>query len=386
MTRSTILGVAALLLAGCTPSGSSSPPVQSEPTAPPQQIHALGRLEPQGGVLSIGGTTGDRLAVLEVAEGDEVKRDEVLARLDSYTVREAQFKAAQVQLADARRRLEAELDYAKRAENDARLARDQAELGRSDVSVSEAKLRMLSANREQAVRDMERLHGSDSDVVSPQQLEHQKLLVQKAEEELAAAETQHKKLLESVDLAIKAAESQVATAEAARTRVEASAAIPSLEAALALAEAQMNSSVIKAPTAGRILRILTRPGETLGQKPILEMADVSQMIAVAEVDETQVRWVEPGQTAEIESRAFADNVGSLKGTVREIGRTVSKNSLLALDPTQARSDARVVEVQIELESGSVADRLINLQVDVTINTGAPAGSQAEVVTARSSSR
>ncbi|MBX7167784.1 MAG: efflux RND transporter periplasmic adaptor subunit [Pirellulales bacterium] len=370
---------ACALAAGCSgrPAQVEAPRAAEQPV--PQRIQALGRLEPRGGIVNVGGTTGDRVAKLEVQAGDEVRAGHVLAVLDSFTVRDAQRQAAAVQLDDARRRLDTELDYAKRAQQDAQLAREQALLGKTDVEASEAQLRALTASRDQAVRDLERLEKSDPEVVSQQAIEHQRMMLKRANEELAAAQSQHAKVRASVELAIRAADSKVATAESALARVDAAAAIPSLEAALALAEAQLAASQIKAPVSGRVLKILTHPGETLGQQPILQLADTSQMVAIAEVDETEIRWVKVGQCAEIRSRAFPSDVERLTGRVVWIGHTVAKNSLLMLDPTQVRSDARVVEVHVALDSPAVADRLINLQVDVAILVAEPApGAKAEI--------
>ena len=68
---------------------------------------------------------------------------------------------------------------------------------------------------------------------------------------------------------------------------------------------------------------LARPGfESVEQKPILKMGDTSVMYALAEVYETDVLWVRPGQQARVTSSALPQ---ALTGTVERIGRMIFKN-------------------------------------------------------------
>jgi len=73
-----------------------------------------------------------------------------------------------------------------------------------------------------------------------------------------------------------------------------------------LAEARLRRTIIRAPRAGRILRILTYPGEAISDG-ILQMGDTRQMYVVAEVYETDVGLVKLGQPATITSRNGAFN-------------------------------------------------------------------------------
>src|SRR5439155_18810272 len=52
----------------------------------PSRVDALGRLEPEGGILNIGVGVpmGDRLSAIFVKENEEVKKGQELARLESY--------------------------------------------------------------------------------------------------------------------------------------------------------------------------------------------------------------------------------------------------------------------------------------------------------------
>jgi len=93
------------------------------------------------------------------------------------------------------------------------------------------------------------------------------------------------------------------------------------------------------------------------------------MAVNAEVYETDVKHVRPGQRAVVTSRAFLppyDRQG-LQGRVTQVGRMIAAAALRGLDPL-APSDRHVIEVRIELDepSSRLASHYTNLQVDVRI--------------------
>jgi HlyD family secretion protein len=127
-----------------------------------------------------------------------------------------------------------------------------------------------------------------------------------------------------------------------------------------LAEAQR--SYIRAPVDGRVIDITVRPGELIGESGILELARVSQMYAIAEVYETDIRHVKTGQRATISSAALD---ADLAGSVKSIRQKVQKQDEIGTDPA-ARKDARIIEVVIALDDSVPAQGLTNLQVDIVI--------------------
>ncbi|MEO1068320.1 MAG: HlyD family efflux transporter periplasmic adaptor subunit, partial [Cyanobacteria bacterium J06638_6] len=139
---------------------------------------------------------------------------------------------------------------------------------------------------------------------------------------------------------------------------------------LALAEAQLARTIIRAPQMGQVLDIFAYPGESVspGGEPVLALGNTSQMIVVAEVYETDIGLVEVGQPVTITSRngAFSE---TLTGTVDEIGLQIAKNDVLDDDPA-ANADARVVEVRVKVDQSDVVAALTNLQVDVAIDVDA----------------
>ncbi len=368
---------ALLLLAGCSANREPTPSKTDEKPQRPAQIEALGRLEPSVGILNLGAMAGTRLGQLEVREGDRVEAGEVLAYVDSHPLRVAQFESAGAQLAEAEAKLAAETLYAERMIREAELSIEQAKFAKMDIAAQEAQVQLHEANLELTQRDLERMEGLDTSLVPEQQLEHQQLLVRSAEGELAASKLALEKMQAADELNLQLAEAKLATAQSSLPRLKAGIPLASLKSAVELARQQVEMSIIRAPIAGRIVKIFTKSGETIGQRPVLQMTDTSEIVAVAEVYETDIRWVEVGQKAEIFSDALPTSVEMLTGTVEAIGSTVAQNSLMNLDPTRARTDARVVEVLIRVDDGTAVEHLLNLQVSVSIKTTASSNSESD---------
>jgi len=95
---------------------------------------------------------------------------------------------------------------------------------------------------------------------------------------------------------------------------------------------------------------------------VVELGRTDKMYAVAEVYETDIINVKPGQQARVLSPALP---APLSGTVESIGLKVGRMDVLGLDPV-AQADARVIEVHILLDEPKAVSHLTNLQVEVEI--------------------
>jgi HlyD family secretion protein len=144
--------------------------------------------------------------------------------------------------------------------------------------------------------------------------------------------------------------------EALELQVKASAA------GVKAAEATLNLSMVRAPHDAQILYIHARPGERVGVEGVVEIGRTDKMYAVAEVYETDIIHVAPGQQATVSSPALAAPVS---GTVESIGLKVGRLDILGMDPV-AEADARVIEVNILLDDVEAVNALTNLQVEVEI--------------------
>ncbi|MBL9124445.1 MAG: efflux RND transporter periplasmic adaptor subunit, partial [Planctomycetaceae bacterium] len=301
-----------------------------------------------------------RLGSLQVRVGDRVQAGAELAYLESRTLAQAERDLAQSQLDDARTRLEAEQTVAATTVAAAELGVEETRLQQHDIANQEARVGLARANVELIAKELARLTGLSTEIVPPQELDQKRLLERQAQEELRVAETLLAKLKAGASLAERAALGKLQAAQANARLLTAGGGIASLEQTVRLSQARLDRTVVRAPHAGQILEILTHPGEMLSQRPILQMADTSQMQVVAEVYETDIAHVRLGQKAIASSRALA---APLAGKVVEIGSLVAQNEVQSLTASTP-SAQRVVKVRIQLDDSAAAARLINLQVDV----------------------
>jgi len=343
---------------------------KGDPGGPAKQggVVVLGRLEPAGNVIDVGTLPGDRLAVLKVEEGADVKHGQELAVLESHTLRELDLKLIESQLAEARSRRAAEENLASAKIAAAQLALQKVEAQEPEITAQKAKLELLRAGCEQAKREAGRLAELSADLVSAQEREHRALAVQQAEADLQAAQIAFDRLVRTSELALKGARADLASAEAGKQQTLSAIPVESLSVSRDLAKTQLQRSVITAPCDGTILKIFSRPGELIGNLPILQIADLSRMVVIAEVHESDVKRIQLAQAATVRSKAFPEpcDRDGLKGKVARVGKMVSAAGLKPIDPL-APSDRHVVEVRVELdaEGSRQAARLTHLQVDVT---------------------
>ncbi len=131
---------------------------------------------------------------------------------------------------------------------------------------------------------------------------------------------------------------------------------------LANARADLARSTVRSPIKGQILDIHARPGERVGPDGIVEIGKTHEMYAIAEVYETDIGRVKVGQRATVTSPVLPE---PLQGTVERIGLKVGKMDVLNSDPA-AKTDARVIEVEVRLDDSEAAAALTNLTIEITI--------------------
>ena len=158
----------------------------------------------------------------------------------------------------------------------------------------------------------------DSEFVSPDTVEERRISSQKADAEVAAARAHLKQVASEGANAIAAAEIDVD--EARRT---------------------LDHSLLRAPLKARVLKCRARPGQLVDSTELFKLGDVSA----------------------INSSALP---GKVTGVVQNVGSMVYRDSLDSLDPSR-QMNAHIVEVTIRLDQAAPLDRLIFLQVEVTID-------------------
>ena len=278
------------------------------------QVSALGRLEPWHGTLKITApvtpesTGGTVLAKLLVERGDNVKAGQLIAVTEAADLMRAQVEQARVEREHQRLLAQA--------------AKSQA----TSACVQSVVATKVSQRR-------------------------QDLLAQKLSSSEDAQRAQGD------------ADAGQAICTAARASASAAnAGVAVAEAQLKRAQAVLQRAYIKAPVAGRIIEVRTRPGEMIGPQGIVELGRVDRMYAIAEIYETDIAKVKVGQPATVSSRALGRPLG---GVVERSRQQVRKQDQMGTDPA-ARKDARIVEVEIRLDNSAPAAALTNLQVEIAI--------------------
>jgi HlyD family secretion protein len=111
-------------------------------------ITSLGRIEPNGGIIELAGPSGASAVIsqLNVEEGDQVAKGQVLAILDSYAKRKADIDRLQAILENAERKLARQKELSRKSvTSETKL--DDANL---DVQVAKADIAIATAELEQA--------------------------------------------------------------------------------------------------------------------------------------------------------------------------------------------------------------------------------------------
>jgi len=198
----------------------------------------------------------------------------------------------------------------------------------------------------------------------------QNKLISIAQQQIAEAKANYGTILATTTQQIAAAQATLSKISEVRpVDVEgAKAELSRAQATVRQAQAELSEAYVRAPSAGEILKVHSKAGESPSDKGIVEMGQTSQMVAVAEVYESDVRKLKVGQSATItsESGAFSQN---LRGTVSYIGLQIGKQDVLNTDPA-ADSDSRVVEVKIVIDpaDSTTVRGLTNAKIAVKINT------------------
>lgn len=350
------------------PSDTNAPTEVATPLPQRVEVVALGRLEPRGEVIRVGGPTSERIKRLEVQEGDRVQQGEVLAYLESYDEQKAKRDVAASQLAEAEQQLKAATRY---GQTQIQAANTEVEKvrqpGAFEIEAQRATIRELEAELAVETQDLERFRNLAQDgAIAQQTFDQQQSTVRQVQEKLNNARATLVRLETALQANIRNAQATVQTQQANLPLSQIQIAVESARQNLNLAAAQLERTIIRSPSNGRVLRILARSGEALGQEgSILDLGDTSQMYVVAEVYETDVGLVKVGQPATITSRNGAFDT-AITGKVTEVGWQVFKNNVLDDDPA-ANADARVVEVKVRLDNSKAVEALTNLQVDVKID-------------------
>ncbi|WBU63856.1 HlyD family secretion protein [Paracoccus aerodenitrificans] len=320
------------------------PPFQS---VHPQTENAYIR----GKVTTIAPQLSGYIADVEVVDFQPVTKGQVIARIDDrqYRQRLAQAKAT---LAGA----EAALEIQKQSIHSA-----QAQL-----QSAEAAMKSAEAARDTAQQSWERVSELNSRGITAQSVTDQsELALRQAEAAVTQAES-----------AIAVARENVNGAEVGLAAKQSE--IASAEAAVELAQIDLDNTVIRAPTNGRLGQIGVRAGQYVTAGTTLVSHVGNKIWVIANFKETQLHGMRVGDRASFTVDAMQGR--SFHGRVEAFSpATASEFSLLSASNATGNFTkvAQRLPVRISIDAGQeMADRLDpGLSVVVTVDEGSGAGDQ-----------
>lgn len=292
-------------------------------------VTASGEIKPRN-YVNIGANVMGRILELNVKEGDRVRRDQVLARLESIQA-EADVQAQNASLNSS---------LAEAAASEAGLKAMDENLKTAQASVDRAK-----AELERARLDFER----------GEELWKSKLI---AKQEFDSRKSQY----DALQAGVRESQARLAQMRAQREQTAAQLAVSQRRVAQVRATLSRFSDVLKkhsaiTPIDGIVTNLPVRVGETVvpgiqnsSASLIMTIADMSLITAEVKVDETDIVNVKLDQEADVTIDAIPNR--TFKGHVIEIGNTaiLRSSGLAASQSAISSQEAKDFKVVVALDN------------------------------------
>jgi HlyD family secretion protein len=282
-------------------------------------IAGNGLVEPRDRESKVASVVGGRIVEFFVKEGDMVEKGAPLAHLDS-AVEEAGLEAAEGDVLAARAEVTRTFRNLRKEDIDAIIADTEATRARSEISkTSLSRIEELSKGGASTPDELDRAR---------KQSTADQAAVQAAEARRKAAQAGGR----PEDIGV--ANARVAAAIARKNQ----------------AKAALERLTVRAPIAGQVLVIKSRPGEyynPLGAEPLMIMGDTSKLRVRMDVDERDIGKVAVGAHGYVSLSAFPGK--KFQTHVTEIGRRMGRKNIRTDDPVE-RIDTKILEVLLELDT------------------------------------
>lgn len=270
-------------------------------------VTATGTINPTTTVI-VGSQLSGQVVEILADYNSEVKADQVVARLNSDQIR-ARLDAARADLAQTR---------AMRSVQEAQIKRVLAEIER--IKATEADAEAQIARNEALLADAERL------VQRQQELRNRGVATEAAYSTAIAQRDAQRAQLDSARAQLASAKAQAlglqADLQVARAQLEAvSAQVLQREAAVRQIEVDLRNTEIRSPVSGIVIQRNVELGQTVAaslQAPTLFLIadDLRHMEIAANIDETDIGRVKPGQKVTFTVNAFPGR--TFEGTVKQV--------------------------------------------------------------------
>lgn len=305
-----------LLLSGC---GSDKPEEEKTTGAvqvqdgtivippAPEQIVAIGKVEPQSGIVSLSATSGGVISEIFKDDGDLVKEGEPLLRLDD--------DIEQLKITQFKSQIKTQLTQ---------IELDKASVGETEIQLADKKRNLLSAQN----------------------------LVQKGAETAQFAEDL-KTEVETLEATLKKGKLAIQLSQNK---------LGELYEQLKIYELEARKKTLRSPYSGVILDMLVKTGAALNQyENYVDIAPQGNRIIRAEVDELFSDKVKSGQSVDIRIVGSAQTIAT--GKITFLSPYLKKKSLFS-ERANDQEDRRVREIHITLDGS--ADLILNAKVECII--------------------
>jgi multidrug resistance efflux pump len=289
---------------------------------PAEPLISRGYTDAPAGTAVIAGDPagGSNLLELRIKDGQTVKRDEVIAVLSNYPKADVALRMTEADLTKVKQMRETMLTGSRVTQ----IAMQDATI---KTAIEQNKLGALERTRSGKPPDVKELEAS----LAEQSLERQRVTLQLMKQNLADD-------LKQIEIDI--ANTMARLDSARRTREEA---------------------LVRSPFDGVVVQIFSRQGERVSPNGIAKIVDMSQLRVLADVDELNVSRLAPGGKVEV---TFRGSPTIYKGTIARVAPTVKRMQRVEPDGGSS-TDARVVQVEIQLDDTSSMPQVLGRETRVT---------------------
>ena len=292
---------------------------------------APGRVEPRNGEIRVGAQMPGKVAQVLVGMNDSLKAGDLLVKLvDDEPLAKLAAAIAETSV----RRRERDGETVVKIASDRRVAEDALSFAERALFRTRMDLDLLQAT-------------VDGGKVTAEAMAAARTMLSEAGDKVEVERANVKRVLALAGMPLP-------------TRLE--SAVAQSRAELALVEAAVERTRIRAPSDGNVLQINTRVGETVSPSPedvLLVFGDLSVLRVRAEIEERDIAQIRVGQPVVVRSDTFQGQ--EFAGTVERMAKALGSQRLAPKGPRR-QTEVDVLQVLINLDAATPL--LPGMRVDV----------------------